>query len=71
VLLELVATTAAQLLEHLPQAHELLAAAIPEPGLQHASQGGVQVAVVEEVVGDLLEDVEGVELEPGLGPVPA
>jgi hypothetical protein len=70
-LLQLVTALAPELLEHLPQAHELLAVAVLEPGLQHAAQGRVEVAVVEQVVGDLAEDVVGVELEAHLRAVPA
>ena len=40
------------------------------PDCMHPAQGRVQVAVVEQVVGDLLEDGVGVELEPDLGAVP-
>src|SRR6185503_14650003 len=71
VLLELVAPAPAQLLEHLAQAHELLAVAVLEAGLEHAAQGGVEVAVVQQVVGDLTEHVVGVELEADLRAVPA
>ena len=53
VLLELVAPPAAQLLEHVAQALELLAVAVAEPLLHQPAQGGVEVAVVEQVVGDL------------------
>ena len=42
-----------------------------KPRLQHAAQRGVQVAVVQQVVGDLLEDAIGVEVEPDLRAVPA
>ena len=70
VLLELLLALAPQLLEHLAQAHELLAVAILEARLQHAPQGRVEVAVVEQVVGDLAEDVVGIELEPRLRAVP-
>ena len=36
-----------------------------------AAQGAGQVAMVEQVVGELVEDVVGVEVEAGLGAVPA
>ena len=71
VALELVAALAAQLLEHLADALEPLAVAVAEPRLHHPPQGGVQVAVVQQVVGDLGEDVVGVELEADLRAVPA
>ena len=60
VLLELVATLAAQLLEHLADALDALAVLVLEARLHHAAQGRVEVAVVEQVVGDLAEDVVGV-----------
>ncbi len=41
-----------------------------EPGLHHPPQGGVEVAVVQQVVGDLREDLVGVELEADLRAVP-
>ena len=49
----------------------LLAVAIAEALLHHAAQRGVEVAVVEQVVGDLLEHRLGVEVEPHLRAVPA
>ena len=50
---------------------EPLAVAVLEALLQHPAQGGVQVAVVQEVVGHLREQGVGVEVEPDLRPVPA
>ncbi len=70
VALELVAALAAELLEHLADAFEALAVAVAEPGLHHPPEGVVEVAVVQQVVGDLREDRIGVELEPDLGAVP-
>jgi hypothetical protein len=71
VALELLPALAAQALEQLP--HPLHAVAVPvaEARLEHAPEGGVQVAVVEEVVGDLGQDGVGVEVEPDLAAVPA
>ena len=45
----------AELLQHLAQAHELLAVAVLEALLHQPSQRGVEIAVVEEVVGHLVE----------------
>ena len=61
----------AQLLEHLAHALQALAVAVAEPALHHAAQRGVEVAVVQQVVGDLLQDAVGVELEADLRAVPA
>ncbi len=41
-----------------------------KPGLHHPPQGVVQIAVVQQVVGDLREDRIGVEIEPDLRAVP-
>ena len=70
VLLELVPPPPPQPLHQVAHAHELLAVAVLEALLHQAAQGRVQVAVVEEVVGDLLEDRLGVEVEADLGAVP-
>ena len=71
VAVELLAPLLAQLLEHL--AHALHVAALPvgEALLHHAPERGVEVAVVEEVVGHLLEQRVGVEIEADLRAVPA
>ncbi len=61
----------AEPLHDLPQALEPLAVLALEAGLEHAAEGGVEVAVVEQVVGDLGHHLVGVELEPDLGAVPA
>ena len=70
VALELVATAAAQALHEVAHAHHLVAVPVAEPLLHHPAQGGVQVAVVQQVVGDLLEHGVGVEVEPDLRAVP-
>ncbi len=67
----MLATTAAEVVEHLAQPFELLAVAVLEPRLHHAAERRVQVAVVEQIVGDLLEDVVRVQFEAGLRAVPA
>ena len=71
VALELVAAPAAQLLHQLAHALDALAVAVAEARLHHPAQRGVEVAVVEQVVGDLAEDRVGVDVEAGLGAVPA
>ena len=70
VAVELLAAALAQPLEHLAQALHVAALAVLEALLHHSPQGGVQVAVVEEVVGHLLEQRVGVEIEPDLRAVP-
>ncbi len=70
VALELVAALAAQLLEHLADALEPLAVAVAEPRLHHPPEGVVEVAVVQQVVGDLGEHRVGIELEADLRAVP-
>jgi len=59
-----------ELLEHLADALDALVVLVAEALLHEPAQGVVEVAVVQEVVGDLREDVVRVEIEPGLGPVP-
>ena len=70
VAVELLAAPLAQLLEHLAHALDVAALAVLEALLHHAAQRGVQVAVVEEIVGHLLEQRVGVEIEPDLRAVP-
>ena len=70
VALELVAPAAAQALHEVAHAHDLLVVPVAEALLHHPAQGGVEVAVVQQVVGDLLEHGLGVEVEPHLGAVP-
>ncbi len=70
-LLQLLAPALAELVEHLPQAHELLAVAVAHALLHEPTQRRVQIAVVEEVVGHLLEQGVGVEVEAALGSVPS
>jgi len=69
-LLEHLLAAPAQVLEHLPDALEALAVAVAEAALHHATQGRVQVAVVQQVVGDLRQHVVGAQLEAHLGAVP-
>ena len=61
----------AELVEHLAQALEVAAVAVVEALLHRAAQRRVEIAVVEQVVGQLAEQRVGVEVEAGLGAVPA
>ncbi len=61
---------AAELVHQLAQPGDALTVAILEALLHHPAQGVVQITVVEQVVGDLLEHRLGVDVEPALGPVP-
>ena len=58
------------LVEHLADALDALAVAVLEALLHHPPQRRVEVAVVEQVVGQLLHDVERIDLEAALAPVP-
>jgi hypothetical protein len=71
VAVELLAPLLAQLLEHLAHALHVAALTILEPLLHHPAQGRVQIAVVQEIVGHLLEQRVGIEVEPDLGAIPA
>jgi hypothetical protein len=71
VAVELLPALLAQLLEHLAHSLDVAALTILEPLLHHAAQRGVEIAVVKEIVGHLLEQRVGVEIEPDLGAVPA
>jgi hypothetical protein len=64
VLLELLAALLAQLLEQLAHALDALAVAVLEALLHHAPQRGVEVAVVEQVVGDLVEHASASRSKP-------
>jgi hypothetical protein len=70
VLLERLAPLAAQLFEHLAQALDLFAVAIAEARLHGSPQRRVEIAVVQQVVGDLLEDRRRVQVEADLRAVP-
>ena len=70
VAVELLPAPLAQLLEHLAHALDVATLAVLEALLQHPSQRGVQIAVVQEIVGHLLEQRVGVEIEPDLRAVP-
>ena len=67
---ETVPALLAQLFEQLTQALQLLAVAIAQALLHHPAQGGIDVAVVEELVGQLVEGRISVEFEALLRAVP-
>jgi hypothetical protein len=69
--LELLPTTLPELLEHFAEPHELLVVAVTEPLLHEPTERGVEVAVIQEVVAHLVEELLGVEVEAGLRAVPA
>ena len=71
VALEHLLPTLAEALHHVAQAHELLAVAVLEALLEHPAHRGVEIAVVQEVVGHLVEQGVGVEVEALLRAVPA
>ena len=60
----------AQLLEHLAETLDAFAVAIVDAVLQHAPKRSVEIAVVEQIVGQLLHDVGRIELEAPLRAVP-
>ena len=60
----------AQPLEHLAHAGDALAVAIGEAALQQPLQGLIEIAVIQQLVGQLGEDVVGVEIEADLRPIP-
>ncbi len=57
-------------LEDLAHAGDAFAVAVREAALHEPLQGLVEVAVIEELVGQLAEDVVGVEIEADLGAIP-
>ncbi len=70
VAVEHLAAALAEPLEHLAHARDPLAVAVLEAALQEPLQGLIEVAVVQQLVGQLAEDVVGVEFEADLGPIP-
>src|SRR5262249_39162656 len=68
---ELLAAAFAKSFEHLPHALHVAALPVRETLLHHPPERGVEVAVVQQVVGHLLEQRVGVEVEPDLCAVPA
>ena len=70
VALELVAAPATQLLHELAHALDPVAVAVAEAGLHQPPERGIEVAVVQQVVGDLAEHGVGIDVEAGLRAVP-
>ena len=70
-LVELVLALLAQLVHQLAQALHALAVAVAHALLHHPPQRRVHVAVVEQVVGELVEEPLGIEVEPLLRAVPS
>ena len=70
VLGQLLLPPLAEALDQLPQAGQAVAVGVAQPVLEQAAEGGVELAVVEEVVGELGQQGVGVELEALLGAVP-
>jgi hypothetical protein len=70
VALQLLPAAAGDALEQLAEPFELAPVRRLHTALQRPPQGGVEVTVVQQVVGDLPQDALGVELEPRLGAVP-
>ena len=70
VALELLPAAAGDAVQQLAEPFELAPVRRPHAALQRPPEGGVQVAVVEQIVGDLAENALGVKLEPRLGAVP-
>ena len=70
VALQLLPPPAGDALQQLAQPFELAPVRRPHPALQGPPEGGVDVTVVEEIVGDLAQHALGVELEARLGAIP-
>ena len=70
VTVETVLPLAPELLEQLTDPGQRLAVAVAHSLVHHPPQGGVDVAVVQELVGELVEERVGVEVETALRAVP-
>ena len=70
VALERLAPLTTEIVHHLAQALDAFAVAL-EPVLHHPPERGVEVTVVEQIVGEFREDVGGIHLEPDLRAVPS
>ncbi|CAB4639616.1 unannotated protein [freshwater metagenome] len=64
-------TLSSELVHHFPQALHALAVVRVESLLHHATQRGVDVAVIQQIVGDFAEDVSGVQVEADLCAIPS
>ena len=59
-----------QLLAHLAQTLQLLTVGVASTALHEPPQRAAQVAVVQQIVGQFVEEIAGLHVEPGLGSVP-
>ena len=71
VVLKDLATALPEALHHVADALHVAAVAIGQAVLHHLPQRRVDVAVIEQLVRHLTEEVVGVEIEPGLAAIPA
>ena len=69
--LELLPAPLLQAFDHVSQTHEVLPVAVPHPLLHQPAQRGVEIAVIQQVVGHLREEGVRVEIEADLRTVPA
>ena len=67
---EAVLALLAQFVHQLPQTLEAFTVAVAHAFLHHPAKRRVHVAVVQEVVGELVEQRVGIEIETSLGAVP-
>ena len=70
VVLEDLATAFPEALHHVADALHVAAVAIGQAVLHHLPQGRVDVAVIEQLIRHLTEEVVGVEIETGLAAIP-
>ena len=70
MLVETVLSLLAQLFKQFPQALQLVAIAVAHPVLHHLAQCSVDVAVVQQFVGQLVESSVSIEFETGLRAIP-
>ncbi|CAB4611981.1 unannotated protein [freshwater metagenome] len=71
IVLQCLATLATKILEHVAQALHLLAVRCLEAGLHHPAQRGIEIAVIEQIVGQVAEDVTGIHVESDLTAIPS
>ena len=71
VVLEDLATALPEALHHVADALHVATVAIGQAVLHHLPQRRVDVAVIEQLVRHLTEEMVGVEIEPGLAAIPA
>ena len=68
--LETISTGLTQALEQLAQTGDGVAIGCVQPVVHQSPQGGVDIPVLDQVVGNRRQDVVGVRLEPALRPIP-